>query len=218
MASASQWTRTLAKSRRLWVTEKPGMLHSMGLQRVRDNLATEQQQIHWFFKNFWYYYCLDTCLWSNHFHSYIAVFLFVSVPQFIFTLFSKEYSSMIFSFRNWGDLAEFLSSLSKATETIKIWAPTLYWVFLPICKDLLGGILSVMPYSQMKIEHVLDIFSRGSLSSSSKLAHTSFLTCRFSFIYVSKTNMVEGSILMILAGEISNEVSPGPSTKTLASR
>ena len=43
MASLTQWTWVWAKSRRWWRTGKPGML-SMGPQRVRHNLATEQQQ------------------------------------------------------------------------------------------------------------------------------------------------------------------------------
>ena len=34
-----------AKSGRQWRTEKPGMLQSMGLQRVRHDWATEQQQL-----------------------------------------------------------------------------------------------------------------------------------------------------------------------------
>ena len=33
-----------ANSRRWWGTRRPGMLQSMGLQRVRHDLATEQQQ------------------------------------------------------------------------------------------------------------------------------------------------------------------------------
>ena len=44
MASLIHWTWTWANSRRWWWTEKPGVLQSMGLQRVRHNLATEQQQ------------------------------------------------------------------------------------------------------------------------------------------------------------------------------
>ena len=36
----------LSKSGRQWRTEEPGMLQSMGLQRVRLDLMTEQQQNH----------------------------------------------------------------------------------------------------------------------------------------------------------------------------
>ena len=43
MASPTQWTRTWANSRRWWGTGKPGVLQSMGQQRVGLNLATEQQ-------------------------------------------------------------------------------------------------------------------------------------------------------------------------------
>jgi len=45
MASLIQWTWTWANSRRRWGTGKPGVLQSMGSQRVRHNLMTEQQQI-----------------------------------------------------------------------------------------------------------------------------------------------------------------------------
>ena len=44
MASPTQWTWIWASSRRWWRTGKPGMLQSMGLRRIRHNLATEQQQ------------------------------------------------------------------------------------------------------------------------------------------------------------------------------
>ena len=44
MASPTQWTWVWAISGRWWRTKKPGMLQSMGFQRVRHNLATEQQQ------------------------------------------------------------------------------------------------------------------------------------------------------------------------------
>ena len=42
MASLTQWTWVWASSRRWWGTGKPGMLQSMGLQRVRRDWATEQ--------------------------------------------------------------------------------------------------------------------------------------------------------------------------------
>ena len=45
MASPTQWTRVWAKSGRWWRTGRPGMLQSMGSQRVRHNCSTEQQQI-----------------------------------------------------------------------------------------------------------------------------------------------------------------------------
>jgi len=44
MASSIQWTWTWANSGRWWGTGRPGVLLSMGLQRVGYNLATEQQQ------------------------------------------------------------------------------------------------------------------------------------------------------------------------------
>jgi len=44
IASQTQWTWVWANSGRQWRTEKPGVLQSTGLQRVRHDLATEQQQ------------------------------------------------------------------------------------------------------------------------------------------------------------------------------
>ena len=43
MVSLIQWTWTWANFRRWWRTGRPGMLQSMGSQRVRCNLETEQQ-------------------------------------------------------------------------------------------------------------------------------------------------------------------------------
>ena len=45
-ASLTQWIRVWANSVRWWRTEKPGVLQSIGSQRVRHNWATEQQQIY----------------------------------------------------------------------------------------------------------------------------------------------------------------------------
>ena len=44
MASRTQQTWVWASAGRWWRTGKPGVLQSMGLQRVRHNWATEQQQ------------------------------------------------------------------------------------------------------------------------------------------------------------------------------
>ena len=44
MASLTQLTWIWAKSGRWWRTGKPGMLQSMGLQRIRQDWVTEQQQ------------------------------------------------------------------------------------------------------------------------------------------------------------------------------
>ena len=43
MASPTRWTWVWASSERWWRTAKPGMLLSMGSQRVRHDRATEQQ-------------------------------------------------------------------------------------------------------------------------------------------------------------------------------
>ena len=45
MASLTQWTWVWVKSGREWKTGKLSVLQSVGLQRVRHDLATEQQQI-----------------------------------------------------------------------------------------------------------------------------------------------------------------------------
>ena len=53
MVSPTQWTWVWASSGRWWWTGKPGVLQSVGLQRVGHNWATENQQvmgragIHW---------------------------------------------------------------------------------------------------------------------------------------------------------------------------
>ena len=44
MASPTRWTWVWANSGRWWRTGKPGVLQFIELQRVRHNLATEQQQ------------------------------------------------------------------------------------------------------------------------------------------------------------------------------
>ena len=44
MASPTQWTWVWANSRRWWRTGKPGVLQSMGSQRVGHDWAIEQQQ------------------------------------------------------------------------------------------------------------------------------------------------------------------------------
>ena len=46
IASPTQWTLIWANSKRQRKTEKPGVLQSMGLQRIEHNYATEQQQLH----------------------------------------------------------------------------------------------------------------------------------------------------------------------------
>ena len=46
MASLTQWTWVWANSGWQWRTGKPGVLQSTGSQRVRHDLATEQQIVH----------------------------------------------------------------------------------------------------------------------------------------------------------------------------
>ena len=51
MASLTWWTWVWASSGSWWWTGKPGMLQSMGSQRVRHNWATELTE--WFFSGFY---------------------------------------------------------------------------------------------------------------------------------------------------------------------
>ena len=48
MASLTQWTRVWINSGSWWWTGRPGMLQSMGLQRVRSNWATK---LYWALKS-----------------------------------------------------------------------------------------------------------------------------------------------------------------------
>ena len=48
MASPTQWTWVWVGSRSWWWTGKPGMLQSMGLQRVRHDWATELNWVNYF--------------------------------------------------------------------------------------------------------------------------------------------------------------------------
>ena len=50
MASLTQWTWVWESFRRWWWTGKPGVLKSMGSQRVEQDWVTEQQQ-----QQFWFY-------------------------------------------------------------------------------------------------------------------------------------------------------------------
>ena len=45
MALLTQWTWAWANSGRQWRTGKPGVLHSIGLQRVKQDLATEPKAV-----------------------------------------------------------------------------------------------------------------------------------------------------------------------------
>ena len=65
MASLTQWTWVWADSRRQWRTWKLGMLQSMVLQRVRHDLATEQQQFRWYNSTDWFSSCSLPLLFSS---------------------------------------------------------------------------------------------------------------------------------------------------------
>ena len=68
MASLTQWTWIWASSGRWWRTGKPGLMQSMGLQRVRHNLATEQQhqtEFHFYPQYFIFNYKILKNMWQN---------------------------------------------------------------------------------------------------------------------------------------------------------
>ena len=60
MASLTQWTWVWANPGRWWRTRKPGVLQSMGSQRVGHNWVTEQQQ-----SFSWCYFYEVICLWMD---------------------------------------------------------------------------------------------------------------------------------------------------------
>ena len=74
MASPTQWTWVWASSRRQWSTEKPGMLQSMGSQRVGHDWATEQQ---WFKTSVFSYFLFYPSAIS------VLLILFSSIPQIL---------------------------------------------------------------------------------------------------------------------------------------
>ena len=65
MASPTRWTWVCASSSSWWWTGKPGVLQSMGLQRVRHDWATE---LNWF---------------KVHFFKFICVYMSIPNSQFI---------------------------------------------------------------------------------------------------------------------------------------
>ena len=64
MAAPTQWTWVWASARRQWRTGKPGMLQSMGSQRVRQDWATEQQIILLFNSNS-HLHSHEMCIYHN---------------------------------------------------------------------------------------------------------------------------------------------------------
>ena len=64
MASLTRWTRVWASSRSWWWTGKPGVLQSIGLQRVRHDWVTE---LNWSLENCQMrgsFFICALCLWS----------------------------------------------------------------------------------------------------------------------------------------------------------
>ena len=64
-----QQTSTWASSRRHLGTGRPGRLQSMGLQRVRNHLATEQQQDYYYY---FYDFCMSIHIWGRVFPPILA--------------------------------------------------------------------------------------------------------------------------------------------------
>ena len=65
MASLTQWTWVGANSRRSWRTGKPRVLQSMGSQRVRKDLETEQQRVYYFFPQWWQHWVYSAVIWPK---------------------------------------------------------------------------------------------------------------------------------------------------------
>ena len=73
MALPTQWTWVWANSKRQWTTGKPGVLKSMGLQRFRHDLVTEQQHTQWLtdfiFLMQWVWIMQSRTSWSPAMHT-----------------------------------------------------------------------------------------------------------------------------------------------------
>ena len=65
MASPTQWTWVWTNSERWWRAGKPGMLQSMGSQKIRHDWMTELTEMHWF-------------LWLSN------ITLYMYVPQLLY--------------------------------------------------------------------------------------------------------------------------------------
>ena len=65
MASMTRWTWVWASSRRRRRTGKPGVLQSMGSQRVRHDWETEQQLLPWGIVGI-FIICTHSAVWSNN--------------------------------------------------------------------------------------------------------------------------------------------------------
>ena len=68
MASPTLWTWVRASFRRWWRTGKPGMLQSMGSQRVRHDWMTELKLTAWYCMHT-LHMCIHTCIWGEIIHS-----------------------------------------------------------------------------------------------------------------------------------------------------
>ena len=84
IASPTQWTWVWANSARWWRTGKPVVLEFMGLQRVRCDLATEQQQ-----------HCINDALLENR-HDWILL-----LSLFIYVWSWKSHIFLIFGVNPW---------------------------------------------------------------------------------------------------------------------
>ena len=88
MASLTQWIWVWAGSRGWWRTGKPGMLQSMGSQRVRHDWVTEQQK-HSLFQVFSYYDIL--LLESNIFYLVLIIPDCQTFPLGLISLYLKHW-------------------------------------------------------------------------------------------------------------------------------
>ena len=91
MASTTQWTWVWASSGRWWRTRKPGVLQSMGSQRVRHNWVTEQQQ-------FAIIYLLWLLIFNNCIFNFSELYLLLLIHLVIFIVPCSVYR--IFAYHN----------------------------------------------------------------------------------------------------------------------
>ena len=80
MASPTWWTWVWASSGRWWWTGRPGVLQSMGLQRVRHNWATE---LNWCQLNVQNNFKLSECQSQEIIHQLEVMFFYILILTFL---------------------------------------------------------------------------------------------------------------------------------------
>ena len=85
--------KSLSKLQRWWWTQKPGMLQSMGSERVRHNGVTE---LHWTgAKLFSFWWCHIYLIFSDSLSWHLSILISGLLPQTLKVLFGRDSSSPI---------------------------------------------------------------------------------------------------------------------------